>query len=263
MDFKGKRVWITGATSGIGRAVAIEISQRKTNLILSGRNLSELETVAEICRNAGSTVTTVPFDLANEKEIIAASQQVLQGGPIDALYQFGGISQRSFALDTPVAIDRIIMEINFFGTIILTKSILPSMIANGGGHIGITSSVVGKFGFPYRSAYSASKHALHGFFESLRAENTNKNIRISLIIPGRINTNISFNALDSHGLKHGVLDEGQATGWKVERASMVICKGLKSEKKEILFGGKSVLMVYIRRFLPWLYYRLAPNVKPL
>jgi short-subunit dehydrogenase len=263
MNFTGKRIWITGASSGIGKETALRLAHEGSILVLSGRNVDELSNVADLCRSTGAEVTILPFDLSNEQEVISAAQQILASGAIDALYHFGGVSQRSFAMDTPASVDRKIMEVNFFGTIILTKAILPSMIANGGGHIAITSSVVGKFGFPWRSTYSASKHALHGFFESLRAENSSRNIRVTLIIPGRIHTNISQNALNSTGERHGLLDEGQASGMPAEKAAKIILTGLKKEKKEILFGGKAVLMVYIRRFLPWLYYRLAPKVKPL
>jgi dehydrogenase/reductase SDR family member 7B len=137
------------------------------------------------------------------------------------------------------------------------------MISNGGGHIAVTSSVVGKFGFPYRSAYSASKHALHGFFESLRAENTNKNIRVSIIVPGRIRTAISVNAINSRGTTHGKMDEAQSKGMSAERSASIICRKLKKEKKEILVGGKELLMVHIRRFIPQLYYFLSAKLKPL
>ena len=106
------------------------------------------------------------FSIEKATEIVLTTET-----HIDGLYHFGGISQRSYANDTPIDIDRQIFEVNFFGTIELTKRALPIMIKNGGGQIGVTSSIVGKFGFPYRSSYSASKHALHGFFESIRAEN--------------------------------------------------------------------------------------------
>jgi short-subunit dehydrogenase len=137
------------------------------------------------------------------------------------------------------------------------------MIINGGGHIAVTSSIVGKFGFPYRSSYSASKHALHGFFESLRAENVKNNIRVSIIIPGRIKTNISVNAINKDGKTHSKMDEGQDNGMSAEKSAEIIVRRLKSEKKEILVGGKEVVMVHIRRFLPWLYYRLSSRVKAL
>jgi dehydrogenase/reductase SDR family member 7B len=264
MNFRGKKIWITGASSGIGKAVAYELSKQKVHLILSARNRQLLEEAASECITNGSTVLVVPFDLEMERSVTEAAQYVLSEiGPPDALYHFGGISQRSYAAETPLQIDRKIFEINFFGTIALTKAMLPAMIQNGGGHIAVTSSIVGKFGIPLRSAYSASKHALHGYFESLRAENKKNNIRVSVIIPGRIKTNISINALQSDGTKHGIMDEGQKKGKTTEATAEIICRKLKSEQKEILTGGNEIIMVYIRKFLPFLYYYLAPKVKPL
>lgn len=264
MDFKEKNIWITGASSGIGEALAIEISKDKPYLILSGRNEAALKKVAEKCQKNGSTTRIITFDLADEQDVLSAANKILeQQIQIDALYHIGGISQRSFVTETPVEVDRKIFEVNFFGTVALTKAILPRMIENGGGHIAFTSSIVGKFGFPYRSAYSASKHALHGFFESLMAENKANNIRVSAIIPGRIKTNVSINALNKSGEPHGQMDEGQDKGKTAGWAARKIYRKLKKEKKEILAGGFDLLMVYIRRFLPPLYYYMASKVKPL
>jgi len=264
MKFDGKTIWITGATSGIGKAVAIELSKEKVHLILSGRNKEALEEVGDLCTINGSTATSVPFDLGDEKSVEDAWETVKTTGlKIDALYNFGGISQRSLASETPLFVDRKIFEINYFGTIQLTKLVLPHMIKNGGGHISATSSLVGKFGFPYRSSYSASKHALHGFFESVLAENKSNKIRMSMIIPGFINTNISVNAVNSKGEAHGKLDNNQAKGMSAETCARIICKGLRKEKKEILAGNQEIIMIHIRRFLPRLYYYLASRVKPM
>jgi short-subunit dehydrogenase len=264
MNFNKKTIWITGASSGIGKAVALKISGEKAHLILSGRNKEELEFVAKSCQKNGSSTTVLPFDLADERSVKDAAGLVISGQfKIDALYQFGGISQRSFVSETPLFLDRRIFEVNYFGTVALAKAILPEMIKNGGGHIAVTSSIVGKFGFPYRSSYSASKHALHGFFESLRAENVRNNIRVSVIIPGRIKTNISANAINKEGKTHAKMDEGQDNGMAAEKSAQIICKKLGKEKKEILVGGKEIIMVYIRRFLPFLYYKLSSKVKPL
>ena len=263
MKFSGKILWITGASSGIGRAVAIELSLKKCHLILSSRKKEDLEKVASICRKNGSTTSVVPFDLIDSSSIAQAATFVLKTEThIDGLYHFGGISQRSYANDTPIALDRKIFEVNFFGTIDLTKRVLPAMIKNGGGQIGVTSSIVGKFGFPYRSSYSATKQALHGFFESVRAENVPNKILISMIIPGRVKTNISINALDKYGNAQNKMDEGQEKGISAELAAKIIVKKLEKEKKEILVGGKELLMVHIRRFCPRLYYYLAPKVQP-
>jgi dehydrogenase/reductase SDR family member 7B len=264
MKFTGKHIWITGASSGIGEAVALEISKHKTFLILSGRNEEALNEVAERCKKNGSSARILPFDLGDEQSVNAAAQTLLSEKiKIDCLYHFGGISQRSVVTKTPVKVDRKIFEVNFFGTVALTKAILPWMIENGGGQIAITSSIVGKFGFPYRSAYSASKHALHGFFESLRAENKKNNIRVSVIIPGRIKTNVSLNALNKNGKPHGQMDEGLDKGKSAEWTARKICRSLQNERKEILVGGAELIMVYIRRFFPRLYYYMASRVKPL
>ena len=264
MNFTGKNIWITGSSSGIGEAVAIEISKHNVHLILSGRNETLLRVVAEKCRENGSTADVIPFDLASENAISEAVSEVISRKiKIDGLYHFGGISQRSFVTETPLQVDRKIFEVNFFGTVALTKAVLPWMIKNGGGQIAVTSSIVGKFGFPYRSAYSASKHALHGFFESLRAENKDHNIRVAVIIPGRIKTKVSVNALNKEGKPHGQMDEGQDKGKTAEWAARKIVSKLENERKEIMVGGKDLLMVYIRKFFPPLYYYMASRVKPL
>ncbi|MGI9531872.1 SDR family NAD(P)-dependent oxidoreductase [Lutimonas sp.] len=264
MKFNGKTLWITGASSGIGRAVAIEFSYKKCHLILSSRNKDALEEVRGICEHNGSSAEVIPLDLGNSESIVAAVKKAQAfNKTIDGLYHFGGISQRSYAIDTDIAVERKIFEVNFFGTIELSKMVLPIMIGNGGGQIGVTSSIVGKFGFPYRSSYAASKHALHGYFESLRAENVAHNILISMLIPGRVKTNISMNALDSQGKAYHKMDDGQNKGMSAEKAGRTIVNSLGKERKEILIGGSELLMVQIRRFLPRLFYYLSTKVQPL
>jgi short-subunit dehydrogenase len=263
MNYTGKTIWITGASSGIGEAMAKELAKTKCKLILSGRNLHALKEVEERCIKLGSRVQLAPFDLGKSEEVNDVAKAVIESNEtIDCLINVGGLSQRSLVSETSIEIDRKIFEINFFGTIALTKALLPIMIRQGGGQIVATSSIVGKFGFPLRSAYSASKHALHGFFESLRAENVHNNIKVSLIIPGRINTSISINAIDADGKKYGLLDDGQASGMDVDKSARIIIRKLKAEKKEILVGGKELLMVHIRRFLPFLYYKLSSKINP-
>lgn len=262
MDFNNKTIWITGASSGIGKAVAIELSKENTHLILSDINKPGLADVADACEKNGSSTLIIPIDLSNEKSVESIAKMVLDKKlKIDCLYQFAGISQRSLVSETPMFVDRKIFEINFFGAIALTKAVLPGMIKNGGGQLAVTSSLVGKFGFPYRSSYSATKHALHGFFESLRAENKQNNIQVSIFIPGRVKTNISINAITKDGTTHGKMDAGQETGITAEKAAKIICRGLKKNKKEILVGGKELIMVHIRRFLPRLYYYLSSRIK--
>ncbi|MEN8117473.1 MAG: SDR family NAD(P)-dependent oxidoreductase [Bacteroidota bacterium] len=264
MKFNGKTIWITGASSGIGKAVALELSNEKTYLILSDIDEKGLSDVAVTCEKNSCKTLVVPIDLNDESSIKSATQSVLEKKiKIDCLYQFAGISQRSLVSETPLFVDRKIFEINFFGAIALAKAILPHMIKNGGGQLAVTSSLVGKFGFPYRSSYSATKHALHGFFESLRAENKDNNIQVSIFIPGRVQTNISLNAIDKDGKTYGKMDAGQASGISAEKAAKIICRNLKKNKKEILVGSKELIMVHIRRFLPRLYYYLSSRIKPM
>ncbi|MCK5731256.1 MAG: SDR family NAD(P)-dependent oxidoreductase [Draconibacterium sp.] len=264
MDFTNKTIWITGASSGIGRAMSHALSKENTNLILSDIDEKGLLKVAETCKKNNCTVQIVPIDLSNEKSVESAANQVLEKNlKIDSIYHFAGISQRSLVNETPLFIDRKIFEINFFGAVALTKAVLPGMIKNGGGQIAVTSSIVGKFGFPYRSSYSATKHALHGFFESLRAENKQNNIQVSIIIPGRVKTNISLNAINKDGKTHAKMDDGQDSGITAEKAAKTICKNLKRNKKEILVGGKELIMVHIRRFIPRLYYYMSSRIKPI
>ena len=264
MIFKGKTIWITGASSGIGKAVALKLSKEQTKLILSDVDEEGLIEVTEACNLNNCAAEMITMDLSDENSIQAATEKVLSKQiKIDCLYQFAGISQRSLVAETPLSVDRKIFEINFFGAILLTKAILPNMIKNGGGQLAVTSSLVGKFGFPYRSSYSATKHALHGFFESLRAENKINNIDVSILIPGRVQTNISVNAIDKDGKAHGKMDEGQAGGITAEKAAEIICRGIRKNKKEILVGGKELIMVHIRRFLPRLYYYMSTRLKPM
>ena len=264
MDFTNKTIWITGASSGMGRTVSILLSTKNTILILSDIDQKGLEDVGKTCRNNGSAVHLVPMDLGDEKSIESAVKEVLSNNlKVDGLYHFAGISQRSLVSETPLFVDRKIFEINFFGAVALTKAILPEMIKNGGGQIAVTSSLVGKFGFPLRSAYSATKHALHGFYESLRAENKHNNILVTVLIPGRDQTNSSLHALTKDGKTHGKMDEGQNTGISAEKAAKIICKGLERNKKEVLVGGKELIMVHIRRVLPSLYYYLSSRIKPV
>lgn len=264
MDFKGKTIWITGASSGMGKATAIELSKSNLRLIISDRDEEGLQKTASEIKKNKSEVRIEVLDMSAQENIIKTAEQVLSDGEtIHGLYQFAGISQRSLVLETPLDNDRKIMEVNFFGVITLAKAILPHMIKNGGGQMAVASSLVGKFGFPYRSAYSASKHALHGFFESILAENYDKGIRISMIMGGRIQTNISKFALNKEGKEHGKMDSGQANGISPEKAAQQIIKGLRKEKYEIPVGGKELNMLKIKRFLPSLAFKLARSIKPM
>ncbi|MCA1756804.1 MAG: SDR family NAD(P)-dependent oxidoreductase [Bacteroidales bacterium] len=261
--FKDKVVWITGASSGIGEALLYRFVNLGARVVASSNQPEGLLRVKSNCGDRSSMVHIVPLDLADSDGFEkTAGQMVSEMGKIDYLINLGGVSQRATILETPLWLDRRIMEINYFGTIALSKAVLPHMIKNGGGHILATSSISGRFGFPLRSAYSASKQALHGFFETLHIENSRFNIRASVIIPGRVKTNISVNALTATGSEHGKLDPGQAKGITPEKAAQKIVKGIRRNRREILVGGSELLMLYIRKFFPSLFFNIAGKIKP-
>ena len=263
MNFQNKTIWITGASSGIGEALAVEWSTFKPTLILSGRNVEKLEEVRDKCTALGAKAHIVKLDLTDTASIKTASEEVFAKiATVDILVNNGGISQRSMAIETPMEVDKTVMETNFFGAVNLTKMVLPAMVKNGGGHIVVISSVVGKFGFPLRTAYSASKHALQGYFDSLRAEMTPDNINVTMVSPGRIYTNISLNAIDKDGRKHGVMDPGQVKGMPADKCAQKIISAVNRNKKDILIGKTELLMVFFRKYIPALYYKMASNVKP-
>ena len=252
MNFTKKNIWITGASSGIGAALALEAARQGANVILSARNEAKLIEVQSACKKLGVRAMVLPLDLAQVDHFPKLVEQVTnQFQRIDILINNGGISQRSLAKETPIEVDRKIMEINFFGNIALTKAVLPFMLAQKSGHIVTISSIVGKFGFPLRSTYAASKHALHGFYETLRAEIKPDNIQVSIVIPGRINTQVSVNAIRKDGKAHNQMDKGQSGGLSAEVCAQKILKGIARGKKEILVGRKELLLVHIRRFAPW------------
>ena len=260
--FAEKVAWITGASSGIGESLVYEFVRLGAQVIASSNDPPGLERVKEACGPKSSMVSCVPFDLSETSEIegIVASQIKIYGR-IDYLINIGGISQRARIDETPLWLDRKIFEINYFGTIALTKALLPYMIRQKSGHILATSSISGRFGFPLRSAYSASKQALHGFFETLYLENKSSNIRTSVIIPGRVNTSISFHALDAEGKEHGQLDDGQAKGVSPGKAAEIIIRGIQRDKREILVGRSELMLLHIRRYMPWLFFRIADKIK--
>lgn len=261
--FSNKRIWITGASSGIGEALSRAFAHHGAHLILSARNETELNRVAALCQEAGAASVLIKvLDLAQHDAIPLAVEQVLrQTGKIDVLINNGGISQRARALDTRLDVDKRLMDVNYFGTVALTKAVLPSMITHQLGHIATITSLTGKFGSPLRSSYAASKHALHGFFDSLRAELVQTPIKITLICPGFIRTNVSINALTGSGSSQGTMDEATGKGMEPEVLAQKILRAIAAGKEEAYFGGKEVLGVYLKRFFPAYFSRLISKTK--
>ena len=261
MNVKDKVIWITGASSGIGEALAVEMSKRGARLILSARRKEELERVKSLCPNPQHT-QVLALDLADGNSLETATETAIACyGHIDILVNNGGISQRSLAKDTSIDVDRKLMEVNYFGTVELTKRLLPHFLQREQGQYVVVSSLVGKFGTPYRSGYSASKHALHGFFDSLRAEVHDHNIKVTMICPGFIKTNVSINALTADGQKLNQMDSAQANGMGANDFAISMIKAIEQEKQEAYIGGKEKYGVYLKRFLPGVFSRVVRKAK--
>jgi len=251
MNFTHKIIWITGASSGIGKSLAIELSKQNTKLILSSRNEAELEKVKNQCNNS-SNVKILPLDLENYNSLTSKTEEaLLLFGGVDLLFNNGGISQRSLVKNTTIEVDKRIMDINYLGTIALTKALLPHFIDKNSGYFVVTTSIVGKIGTPLRSSYSASKHALHGFFDSLRAEVHQNNIKVTLACPGFVQTNVSVNALTGDGTPQDKMDTSTQNGLTSETFAKLLLKAVKKEKQEVYIGGfKEKLAVFTKRFFP-------------
>jgi dehydrogenase/reductase SDR family member 7B len=248
--FKNKRVWITGASSGIGEALAYAFADKGAHLILSARNEQELNRVSAACVGAAS-VYIQPLDLSRHDTLQNIAESVLKKvGKIDILLNNGGISQRSLAHETTLEVDKKLMDVNYFGTVALTRAVLPNMLLHQLGHIVTITSLMGKFGAPLRSSYAASKHALHGFFDSLRAEIGDTPIQVTMICPGYVRTNISINALTAGGRAQGTMDDATDKGMAPEKLAEKILVAIEKGKLEAYFGGKEVIGVYLKRFVP-------------
>ncbi|MEN8776127.1 MAG: SDR family oxidoreductase [Polaribacter sp.] len=254
MSLSNKVIWVTGASSGIGKALAIALSTKNVKLVLSSRNIEALESVKNLCKEP-KNVHIIPLDLEDYNSLKEKANLAINAfGHVDILVNNGGVSQRSLAHETQIAVDKRIMDINYIGTVALTKAILPHFIANKKGHFVVTTSIVGKIGTPLRSSYAASKHALHGFFDSLRAENHKNNIVVSLICPGFINTNVSKNALTGNGTALGKMDVATGKGMSAERCATLIIKAIEKQKAEVyIAGAKEKMGVYVKRFFPKLF----------
>lgn len=259
--FKDKIVWITGASSGIGEELAKQFNAAGAFVVLSARRAEKLEEVRSSLQFPDKSMV-VPMDLEKPDEFEKLTKEVVDSCKrIDILINNGGLSQRGEAGETSLEIDRKIMEINFFGSIALTKAVLPVMRRQNSGHIVALSSIAGKFGFFLRSAYSASKHALQGFYESLLLEEAKNNIHVTIAFPGKINTNISVSALNSSGDSHGEMDHNQATGMPADVCAKKLIRAIGKKKKSILIGNKEILAVYIKRYWPWLFWRIISKQK--
>jgi short-subunit dehydrogenase len=263
--FKDQVVWITGASSGIGEALALQFADEGARLALSARRKPELERVRQLCLQRGladDAVRVLPLDVTDHDALPGAVREVLAAfGSVDVLINNAGISQRSRCVDTGMEVYRQLMEVDVLGQIALTKEVLPVMYGQGSGHIVITSSVAGKIGAPYRTGYCAAKHAVMGFFDALRAEVAQAGIRVTTITPGFVQTNISVHALQADGSEFGKVDADIAGGMDVTRCAEVIMDGFRKGTMEIAVGeGMEMKALWLKRFFTSKVFKLVEKL---
>jgi dehydrogenase/reductase SDR family protein 7B len=262
-NLQHKVIWITGASSGIGEALVKACAKQNAIIILSARREGELFRVAKAAGLTSSNSLIIPFDLGDTSLAKEYTKEIISKfGKIDILINNGGQSQRSSVLETSTDTERHLFEVNYFSSVNLSKAVLPHMLKHGGGKIVVVSSIAGKFGFYLRSSYSAAKHALYGYFESLRLENEKKGISVLMVCPGKIRTNVSVNAEIGDGLAHNKMDPSHEQAMTAEDCAKHIISGILNHKEEILIGGKELLIVKIKRFLPALFDKLIRKQSP-
>ncbi len=250
MNFNNNVIWITGASSGIGKALVANLAQQNCQLIISSRRLSDLEIVKDSCPNP-ERIACLAFDLADYNNMLPIAEQALSCfGKIDILINNGGISQRSLIIETDIAVDKKLMEIDYLGTVALTKALLPHFMNQKSGQFVTVTSLMGKFASPYRSGYCGAKHALHGFFDALRLEHEKDGISVTLICPGFVNTDIARNALIGNGNKQNSQDEATEKGIPVNVFAKRMLKAIYKKKFEVYIGKKEVLGIYLKRYFP-------------
>lgn len=262
--FTAKVVWITGASSGIGEALTYELVRRGARVIISARREEELKRVQQ--QAGAGQVYILPLDLEAAGSFAGKVQQAIAAfGQIDLMIHNGGISQRSRVTDTLPAVQRKVMEVDYFSYIELTRLLLPHMQQRQTGHVAVISSVMGKIGTPMRSAYAAAKHALHGFFDCLRAEVGKDNIKVTIIMPGYIRTNVSLNAVTAKGEKLNELGKNIGKGYPADKTANQILQAIQKGKFEKYVGrpfSQEWMAIHLMRLFPTLAIRVFRNAMP-
>ncbi len=260
-DFTGKSIWITGASSGIGAALARALAARGARLILSARSVDKLEAVRQSCSMPDEHLC-LAMDLADQASIEAAWSQLQEmSREVEVLINNAGMTQRDRVTETRMEVYRLLQEVNFLAAVDLTKKVLPAMLERGAGQIVAVSSVMGKFASPQRSGYAAAKHALQGFMDALRSEVYDAGIRVLVASPGFVNTDVSRNALRGDGTLHGKMDPGQAKAISAENCAEQIIAAMAKGRAEVFPGGKERIGLLLNRLSPALLRRVMRKVR--
>jgi len=258
MEINNKTVWITGASSGIGEGLAHALAEQGAKLVLSARSEDKLQQLKQQLPNSEQHRVVV-LDLADIEDSSEQVNAVIDEiGSIDILINNAGVSVRSTAQETQLAVHRKVMEVNYFGTIAMTQIVLPNMLKNKQGMVVTIASVAGKVGGKGMSGYSGSKHAIIGYMDCLRAEESNNGIQVLTICPGFVQTNISVNSMIGDGTTLGVMSKAISGGITVKECANKIILAIKTNKDEVVIGkGISYWAPTIKRFFPSLLRKLV------
>ena len=253
----GARVWITGASSGIGAALTYALAERNCKLIISSRQSADLERVKDNCKN-GENIYILPLDLADLNELSSKADRAIAAfSGIDILINNAGISQRSLIKDTRISVYKKLMDINYLGSIALSMALLPHFLKSRKGQFVTVSSLMGKFGSPYRSGYCGAKHALHGFFDVLRMEHEADGIDVTMVCPGFVQTDVAKNALTADGSPQEKEDLATQNGISTAVFAKRMIRAIERKKFEVYIGRKEIMGVYLKRFFPKLLHKVV------
>lgn len=258
-SLKNKVVVITGASSGIGKAIALEAAKKGAHLVLAARNLQTLNEVAQQCSDYKNQVLVVPADVSVEKECENIITKTIEHfGTIDVLINNAGISMRAIFEDTDLKVLKSIMDINFWGTVYCTKYALPYILKNKGSVVGI-SSIAGYKGLPARTGYSASKFAMQGFLESLRIENLKKDLHVLIACPGFTASNIRNTALAADGSQQGESPRDEGKMMQPKEVAFALMRAIEGRKRTLTLTTQGKLLVFLNKFIPGQVDRLVFN----
>ena len=260
--FAHKVVWITGASSGLGEALAKAFAAQDAQVILTARRAEVLEQVRQSLKHPERHMV-LPADVTNEADIRHAYQEVLKHkGRIDLLINNAGLSQRALIRETTMQTERAIMEVDYFSQVFLTKTVLPTFLTQKTGRIVFISSVAGLLGTQYRATYSAAKAAIHLWANSLRAEVAEHGVQVSVVFPGFVKTNVSFNALNGEGKPQGHQDSAIENGLDADEFAQLVVSALAQGQEYVVVGGlKEKLGVLVSRLSPSMLYKMIRNMK--
>ncbi len=259
--FSNKKIWLTGASSGIGKALAQQLAKQGASLVLSSRRQDVLDELKTNLPHSEKHIV-VALDLEQSDGLAEiVNKTVNEYGEIDILINNGGVSQRDLAMQTSLEVDRKLMEINYFGTIAMTKALVPQMITRGTGTIVCVSSVAGIVGTQLRTGYSGSKFAVNGFMEGLRAELHQHGIHVLVANPGYVNTDVALNALKGEGEAAMLQDQNNQNGISAKACALSIMRAIEKGKQEVIIAkGISRIAPWIKRLSPTLMRHLQTKM---